>query len=299
MSPSIESGPTRRRRLTALVTGASSGIGMDFAHLLAEKECDLVLVARRLEPLHEVAKAVEAKHSVKVTVLTADLADPTAPERLVQQLEDQHIEVDLLVNNAGYTMDGHLLAFPWEQHDAYVRVMATAPAELIYRLLPGMLSRGFGQVINVASIGGLIPSSPFNTLYGPTKNFLVVLTRTLATEYGAAGISFSVVCPGPVAETGIVGSTAHGAGWARFPWLLSTPRDVTSRAYRAMLSGKVVQPVGIISRVLTLTARVLPTTLMARLTGASVMFLAKEKRIRSAQDAGVVPDADRLTPPAS
>jgi uncharacterized protein len=293
MSRSSEPGATSPRRLTALVTGASSGIGMDFAHLLAEKDYDLVLVARRPEPLHEVARAVEAKHPVKVTVLTSDLADPSAPERLVQQLEDQHIEVDLLVNNAGYTMDGHLLAFPWEQHDAYVRVMATAPAELIHRLLPGMLRREFGQVINVASIGGLIPSSPFNTLYGPTKNFLVVLTRTLATEYGAAGISFSVVCPGPVSDTGIVASTAHGAGWARFSWILSTPRGVTSRAYRAMLSGKVVQPVGIISRVLTITGRLLPTSLMSRLTGASVMFLAQEKRIRSAQAAGVVPDGQQ------
>src|ERR1700740_3679888 len=101
MSPSIESGPTRRRRLTALITGASSGIGMDFAHLLAEQEYDLVLVARRLEPLHEVAKAVEAKHSVKVTVLTADLADPTAPERLLQPIEGTHTQVELLVSDAG------------------------------------------------------------------------------------------------------------------------------------------------------------------------------------------------------
>lgn len=269
------------RRLCALVTGASSGIGLDFARLLAEEHHDLVLLARRTEPMHRLAEELRAAHGTTVTVIGADLAAPDAPARLTDRLGELDIEIDVLVNNAGYMLDGHFLKFSWAENDAYARVLALAPTELIHRLLPGMLRRGWGQVITIASAAGFMPATPFNTLYGPIKNYLVVLTRTLAIEYGSAGITFTVCCPGPVSDTGII-DTQHGRGWSRLGPLLCTPRQVTAAAYRAAESGRTVVAVGISSRGIAALGHVLPAGMFSRAIGAAVMALSKEKRVTSA-----------------
>lgn len=269
-----------QRPLTALVTGASSGIGRDFARLLAEHHHDLVLVARRTDPMKHPAAELESAHGIRATVIGADLADPGTPARLEAELAGSGVDVDVLVNNAGYTMDGHFLSYRWEEHEAYVRVMAVAPSELVHRFLPGMLGRGFGQVINIASVAGIMPATPFNALYGPSKNYLVVLTRSLATEYGRAGVTFTVCCPGPVTDTAIIDS-GHGKAWARFTFILSSPRQVTEKAYAAAQSGKPLQLVGAATRSVSIYNRLLPTNAWVKASAAGIMFLGKEKPITS------------------
>lgn len=271
------------RRLCALVTGASSGIGLDFARLLAGEHHDLVLVARRTEPMDQLAEELHAVHGTRVTVIGADLAGPSAVARVVDRLAELDIEIDVLVNNAGYMLDGHFLEFSWAQNHSYANVLALAPTELIHRLLPGMLRRGWGQVITIASAAGFMPATPFNTLYGPIKNYLVVLTRTLAIEYGSAGITFTVCCPGPVSDTGII-ATEHGRGWSRLGRMLSTPRQVTSAAYAAAERGRTVVAVGIASRGVAVLGHLLPAGLFSRILGAAVMLLSKEKRVTSAAE---------------
>jgi len=275
------------RRLAALVTGASSGIGADFARLLAEKDHDVVLVARRTGPMEELADELRRRHGVRVEVIGADLADPAVPAQIVDQVTELGLEIDVVINNAGLMLDGHMLKFSWEQHETVNRVMAIAPAELIYRFLPGMLDRGWGQVINIASAAGFMPATPFNTFYGAIKNYLVVLTRTLDAEYGAAGVTFTVACPGPVKDTGIVDNTAHGAGWARLGPLLCTPRQVTSAAYNTAEARRTVTGVDPASRAIAALGHLLPATTFARVIAAAVMFASKEKRITSAAEAGV------------
>ena len=187
------------------------------------------------------ADEIRATHQVTVTVVAQDLSEPTGPATLLAELERQHLDIDVLVNNAGSTMDGHYLTFGYDAHRTYQQLMCLTPAELTYGLLPGMLRRQFGQVVNVASIAGLIPSRPFNSLYGPCKSHMVVLTRTLQLEYGNAGVTFSTCCPGPVADTPIVTDSAHGQAWGRFRFLLSKPRRVVEKAYAAVENGKTVQ----------------------------------------------------------
>jgi short-subunit dehydrogenase len=276
----------RRRRLCALVTGASSGIGRELSHLLAEKGHDLVLVARRTDLLKELAAELETGHGITATVITADLGDVASPGTIVDELHDRGIEVDVLVNNAGYTMDGHFLAFPWEQHHEYVKVMAVAPTELTYRFLPGMVRRGFGQVLNVASVGGLLPGTPFDALYGPSKIYLITLTRSLAVEWNDAGISFSAFCPGPVRDTAIV-ETRHGVTWTRVPAFLSDLRESVEGAWAALEKDKMVQVWGPVSQGVYITGRLLPTQFWARLNGRMVRWLGKEPLIRCAADAGL------------
>jgi len=276
------------RPLRALVTGASSGIGRAFAELLAENRHDLVLVARRKEPLLEAAMEIEARHGVTCTVLTADLARPDAPARLAAAIDKQGLPIDVLVNNAGYTMDGHYLSFSWKEHEAYQRVMALAPAELTYRLLPGMIERGFGQVLNVASAAALMPATPFNTLYAPCKHHMTVLTRSLQGEYGPAGVSFSVSFPPPVAGTGILNDTPHGQAWARFGFLLATTDQCAQVAYDAVQAGKMTAPIGI-SGAIGVSGHLLPTNTFAKAVGGAVSFLSKEKSIDSLEAAGLLP----------
>lgn len=276
----------RRRRLCALVTGASSGIGRELSRLLAEKGHDLVLVARRTDLLKELAAELEAAHGITATVITADLGDVASPKTIADELTVQNREIDVLVNNAGYTMDGHFLAFPWEQQHQYVKVMAVAPTELTYRFLPGMVRRGFGQVLNVASVGGLLPGTPFDALYGPSKIYLITLTRSLTEEWGNAGVSFSAFCPGPVKDTAIV-ATPHGVTWTRVPAFLSDLRESVEGAWAALEKDKTVQVWGPVSRGVYLTGRVLPTSFWNRLNGRMVRWLSKEPLIRTAADAGL------------
>lgn len=278
---------TAERRLRALITGASSGIGLEFARFLAENGHDLVLVARGAAKLQRLADEIRATHQVTVSVIAQDLSEPTGPATLLTELEHQHLDIDVLVNNAGSTMDGHYLTFGYDAHRTYQQLMCLTPAELTYGLLPGMLQRRFGQVVNVASIAGLIPSSPFNSLYGPCKSHMVVLTRTLQLEYGNAGVTFSTCCPGPVADTPIVTDSAHGQAWGRFRFLLSKPRHVVEKAYSAVENGKTVQPVGPLATAVVIQNRLLSPRTSSRLAGAAVMLLSSEKRITSAADAGV------------
>jgi short-subunit dehydrogenase len=276
------------RPLRALVTGASAGIGRQFAELLAEHRHDLVLVARRKELLEQAAIELEARHGVRCTVLTADLGEPTAVRELVDQLDQLGLDIDVLVNNAGYTMDGHYLSYPWEQHEAYQRVMAIAPAELCHRLLPGMIRRGFGQIMNVASAAALMPATPFNALYGPCKHHMTILTRSLAGEFAAAGVTVSVSFPPPVKDTGIVNDTPHGQAWARFGFLLATTEQCAATAYAAVQAGRMTAGIGPVTKVLAVQNKLMSANLNAKVGGATVAFLSKEKPIDSPQAAGLL-----------
>ena len=274
------------RPLCALVTGASSGIGEAFARLMAKKGHDVVLVARREELLTKLAAELQDEHPIKASVIVQDLGEPTAPKALADRLSDLGLEIDILYNNAGYTMDGHYLSYDYEEHRRYQQVMALTPAELTYLVLPGMLRRGFGRIINVASVAGLMPSTPFNAMYGPCKNHMIVLARTLQIEYGEAGVQFSVVCPGPVKDTSII-NTQHGQAWSRFGFILSDVQEVAERSWDSSLAGKMLTPVGASTKSSAAMGRFLPTDLWSRMAAQGIMFLGKEKPIRSAADAGV------------
>ncbi|MGH9200399.1 MAG: SDR family NAD(P)-dependent oxidoreductase, partial [Vicinamibacterales bacterium] len=129
---------------TALVTGASAGIGRAFAELLASKGYDVVLIARREDRLNALAETLHNRHGVVAHVLVADLSDPAAPQQIAETITVQDLRVDFLVNNAGYGVPGSYLSVPWSEHQRFLQVMVTAVCDLTYRLLPAMLDRGWG-----------------------------------------------------------------------------------------------------------------------------------------------------------
>ncbi|MFU8831446.1 MAG: SDR family NAD(P)-dependent oxidoreductase, partial [Wenzhouxiangella sp.] len=183
-------------RPLALVTGASAGIGAEFARQLAAAGYDLVLTARRRERLDELAEKLRDEHGSECLVVPADLTDPEAPRQLCEAIEQAGRTVTLLVNNAGYAVPGHYNHASWEQQAAFLQIMVTAVAELSHRLLPGMRQTGYGGIINVASLAGIVAGSSGHTLYGAVKSFMIGLSESLAMENRSAGLKIQALCPG-------------------------------------------------------------------------------------------------------
>ena len=178
-----------------LITGASAGLGAEFARQLAAKGRDLVLVARRTKPMEHLAAELHDEYNVAVEVLAADLSVPGEPGKLFAVIAERGIEIDYLINNAGSPGPDLLNNRDWEAHESYLELMITSYAAMCHYFIPPMRERGTGQVINVASVAGLI-SFAGDYSYGPTKAYLVSLSRSLSLSLAGAGVSVMALCPG-------------------------------------------------------------------------------------------------------
>ena len=180
----------------ALVTGASAGIGTEFCRQLAARGYQLVLVARRADKLSAVAKELLDDYAAHSLVITADLSRTDASRSIVDQLEKENINIEFLVNNAGYGLPGSFHVPDWQSHADFIQVMMTAVCELTWRLLPGMQKREKGFIVNVASVAGLVSASAGHTLYGASKSFLIRFSQSLALENKDKGVRVRALCPG-------------------------------------------------------------------------------------------------------
>jgi short-subunit dehydrogenase len=180
----------------ALVTGASAGIGQEFCRQLAARGYHLVLVARRADRMHTLSTELRQRHGTACLILPADLSEPGAAKSIAKQLKKKDIQVEFLVNNAGYGLPGRFVEPAWKEHRDFIQVMMTAVCDLTWRLLPAMQENRKGFVINVASVAGLIPGSEGHTLYGASKAFLIRFTESLALENRRWGVNISALCPG-------------------------------------------------------------------------------------------------------
>lgn len=243
---------------TALVTGASAGIGRAFAEVLAERGYHLVITARRAERLEALAGELRAAHGVTVHVLPLDLADPTASATACQWLAERGLRVDVLVNNAGYGVAGRYSHTEWSAQRDFLQVLVTAVAELTHRLLPGMLERRWGRIINVASLAALVPAAPGHTLYAASKAFLVKFSESLAGEVRGDGVHVTAVCPGFTHSEfhDVLGTRAQVDTMPRFMWL--DARHVAEDGYAAASAGRVVHVVGRVNRAIAFGVRHLP-----------------------------------------
>ncbi len=250
-------------RRTALVTGASSGIGEAFADVFAAHGFDLVLVARREEKLRAVAQRLEAQHGVRARVFVADLAVPGAASRLAAAVAAEGLVVDALVNNAGYGVPGSFLDSPWPRHEALLQVLVVSVAELTHALLPGMIARGYGRVINVASLAGLTPAPAGHTLYPASKALVVRFSESLAQEMAPHGVHVTAVCPGfTLSEFHDV--TGTRAKVSKLPgWLWLDAPTVARQGYDAVMAGVPIYVNGRVNRTIALLARLLPQSAVA------------------------------------
>lgn len=177
-----------------LITGASAGIGAALAREYASRGWNLVLVARREERLQALAEELKARYGVESHVFGADLFSETAVPDLMAALGD--LQVDGLINNAGYGHPGTFLASEWEAHRKFNHLMTVVPVELTRALLPAMAERGFGRVMQVASLAGHMPGSKGHTLYSAVKSYLIKFSESLNAEMSGSGVHVSALCPG-------------------------------------------------------------------------------------------------------
>lgn len=246
------------RGKTALVTGASSGIGKAFAELLAARGYALVLTARRRDRLEELAALLKTRDRVDVQIIPADLSEPGAASAIVATLQQKHIHIDLLVNNAGYGIPGSYVNVPWPDHSRFMQVMVGAVLDLTYRLLPPMAERGWGRIINIASVAGMVPSPAGHTLYGASKAFLIRFSEALAAESIERGVHVTAVCPGfTYSEFHDVTGTRDKMN--KVPGLLwLTAPDVAREGYDAVMRGEPVVVNGRIYAVLVWLTAAMP-----------------------------------------
>ncbi|WP_026313709.1 SDR family NAD(P)-dependent oxidoreductase [Actinomadura flavalba] len=183
----------RQAYRTALVTGASSGIGESFARTLARRGTGLVLVARRADLLDALARDLVERYRVAVEVLAADLTDPGQRAGVESRLRAEPVE--LLVNNAGYGAFGAFAEIPLDDQLAEIELNVTALMRLTHAALPGMLERGRGGVLNVASMAGFAPS-PGSATYGATKAYVASFSESLHAEVAGRGVHVTALCPG-------------------------------------------------------------------------------------------------------
>jgi short-subunit dehydrogenase len=244
-------------RRTALITGASAGIGQAFAEVFAANHFDLVIVARREDRLRELARSLEAKHGGRVHVIVADLSAPEACARLERDLAHGGITVDALVNNAGFAVPGALVNSDWSRHAEFLQVMLVAVVELTYRLLPGMIARGYGRVINVASLAGLLPGVAGHTLYAATKSFLIRFSESLSTEVASRGVHVTAVCPGftfsefhDVSGTRDIVSRMPSFMWMDAPTVAQQGYDAVMAARPVYIPGRVNAAIATLGRLL-------------------------------------------------
>jgi short-subunit dehydrogenase len=252
---------------TALVTGASSGIGRELARLHAARGGDLVLVARREDRLEALAAELQAAHGVAVLCVPLDLTADGAIDELVRTVDSHGLTVDALINNAGFGGGGAFDARPPGLDAAMVRLNAEVPVALCRHFLPAMRARGRGRVLNVASIVAFAPG-PGMAVYAASKAFLLSFSEALSEELAGTGITVTAFCPGLTATefhsaAGYVedGRTIPGG---------HEPRAVAEAGYAAMLAGRRVAFAETTTAAASVVPRLLPRRLVAALVGAMV-----------------------------
>ena len=250
---------------TVLITGASSGIGEAFAEVFAAEGFDLVITARREERLTAVADRLRRQHASQVEVIAADLSAQDAPARLCNEIARRSLVVDVLVNNAGYGVPGTFVASPWTRQGALLQVMVVAPAELTHRLLPGMVDRGYGRIVNVASLAALVPAPAGHTLYAACKIFAVKFSESLSNEVRRSGVHVTALCPG------FTRSEFHDVTGTRAavrelpPWLWMDAAHVAREGFDAVMAGTPVHVTGRVNRTIATLARYLPKPVLVAL----------------------------------
>jgi len=243
---------------TVLITGASSGIGAAFAEVFAANGFDLVITARRDDRLRVEAARLEQAHRRRVHVIACDLESRDAPAQICREVESRGVAIDALVNNAGYGVPGKYLASPWERHEAMLNLMVMAVSELTYRLLPGMIERGYGRIINVASLAGLVPAPAGHTLYAATKAFAIKFSEALAHEGRPHGVHVTAVCPGFTLSEfhDVTGTRAQVSSLPSWMWM-DAP-TVARQGFDAVMEGTPIYINGRANRAIESFVRHLP-----------------------------------------
>lgn len=267
---------------TALITGASSGIGLHLAHEFAAHGHPLVLVAPVESELEVVAFQLRKDHNVDVGVIASDLEQPDAAQNLFTELNEAGIKIDILVNNAGKGFRGKSWEIPLEHDLAMVRLNIEAPLKLTKCFLPAMIQRRAGRILNTASIAGFEPG-PLLNVYHSTKAFLLSWSEALAIELENSGVTVTALCPGPT-DTDFFPKADMMAVRGFHQGQLMSPQDVAKAGYEALMKGELFVVPGSMNKAMVAARRVLPVATQAKLNQKFYEELPLEEQTRQRGD---------------
>ena len=250
-------------RPLALVTGASSGLGEAFARAYAARGHDVALVARRVPLLEALAAELTAAHGIQAIVLPADLALFGAETSVMQALGEYGRHVDVLINNAGFSIAQSFAAVPWERQRDFLMTLVVSACGLAHAVIPGMVERGGGSIVNVASLAGFAPGAAGHSLYPGAKSLSIKFSQALDAEYRAKGLRVTAVCPG-FTLTGFATANDTQALMDAAPRrLFQTAEEVVRIAIEANARGKVVVVPGLHNQIAAALMGYLPEPLVA------------------------------------
>jgi short-subunit dehydrogenase len=251
------------RTKTALITGASSGIGLELAKLFAQARYNLVLVARKQQSLAEISKELEAQHGISARIIPKDLSDTLAAQEIYEELQRETITVDALVNCAGFGASGFFSETDWSREMSMLQVNVVALTHLTRLFLDGMLQRKDGKVLNVASTAAFQPG-PLMAVYYATKAYVLSFTEALEDEVRNSGVTVSALCPGPTRTrfqeiSGMTKSRLYGGAW------VMDAGTVARIGYQGLMSNKRVIIPGLRNRLLAFAVRLTPRNFVAKI----------------------------------
>jgi len=257
------------RGKTALVTGASSGLGVDFATLLAERGCHLVLVARREDRLRQLAEKLTAAHGVDVHVIATNLARLGAADELFDKTQALGLDVDVLINNAGFGVHGPFVDVPWAKEEEMLLLDVVALVHLTKVYLRGMLARDYGYILQVGSIGAYQPTPTYAT-YSASKAFVLSFGEALNYELRRSKVKVSVLAPG-VTETEFLDVAGHDRTLFQRMTIMDS-RPVAEIGIRAMLRGRPSKVAGRMNALTAWSLRFVPRRLQAAMAEVAMTF---------------------------
>jgi short-subunit dehydrogenase len=265
---------------TALITGASSGIGLHLAEEFASHGHPVILVAPVESELQRVADDLRARFACPVKILAADLADEASIQALSEALHGR--QVDILVNNAGHGQRGNAWEIPIETDISMLRVNIEAVVRMTKIFLPPMVQRGTGRILNTASVAGFEPG-PGYAVYASSKAFVLSYSQSIATELEGTGVTVTALCPGPT-DTDFFPKADMTATRAFQQSQLMAPQNVAAEGYRALMQGDRVVVPGMMNKALVFARRLLPESVQAKLNDALTDDVSESQQKRERGD---------------
>jgi len=251
--------------LYTLITGASSGIGLEFAKVFAENGKNLVLVARSEKKLTDLKNELEKKHSIQVHVITTDLSTETGATELVSKIRSQNLEIENLINNAGVGLAGSFATqTDWKKEKEMLQVNVVALTELCKAFLPEMVKRASGKILNVASTAAFQPG-PLMAIYYATKAYVLHFSEAIAEELAGTGVTVTALCPGAT-ESNFSNVAAMDSSRLFKDKKLPTSAEVARFGYDSLMSGKRVAIHGLKNYLLAQTVRVSPRNVVSKIS---------------------------------
>ncbi len=254
------------QRPLALITGASSGIGAAFARHAAKNGHDVALAARRLDRLEKLAQEIQATWPVEAFALEADLADPTTPERMVTAITERGRTIDVLVNNAGFSIPDGFVWTSLEKQQGFLEVTLNAPVALSHLAAQSMLAQGRGRIINISSMTAFSSGGKGHTLYPAAKSFLVKFSQSLNAELKEHGIQVSAVAPGFVKTEFLEANGTAEAMRNTDGWYWQTPEEIAEESWRRNERGVEVIVPGFAPKCAAVLLKFVPEQLLTPLT---------------------------------